>query len=253
MSCDYLSSRFSSGEEFAMRLFGRSREVIARCLLSICVACFSSHTYGQRSVTFPLLRHPGEIQADLYGSGTRGVILAHGGRFNKESWKKQAQAFANAGFLVLALRFRGDVSNPDGSPGSFGSHADNAADVLAAVSYLHRTGVTTISAVGASLGGDAVGDADAQSKPGDIARIVFLGSSGGSAPEKLTGRKLFIVARKDSSASGLRLPEISKNYQKAPQPKKLVILEGSAHAQYLFDTDQGPRLLNEILRFLSEP
>jgi pimeloyl-ACP methyl ester carboxylesterase len=181
------------------------------------------------------------------------VILAHGGAFNKESWKKQAQAFANAGFLVLAIRFRGDASNPDGSPGSFGSDADNAADVLAAVLYLHRTGAKTISAVGASLGGDAVGDADAQSKPGDIARIVFLGSSGGSAPEKLTGRKLFIVARKDSSASGLRLPEISKNYQKAPQPKKLVILEGSAHAQYLFDTDQGPRLLNEILRFFSEP
>lgn len=131
-----------------MPLIGRSREVIVRLLLSICIARFSSHTYGQRSVTFPLLRHPGEIQADLYGSGVRGVILAHGGRFNKESWKKQAQVFANAGFLVLAIRFRGDASNPDRSPGSFGSDADNAADVLAAVSYLHRAGVKTISAVG---------------------------------------------------------------------------------------------------------
>lgn len=236
-----------------MRLIGRSREVILRYLLSTCVACFSSHASGQRPVTFPLPGQPGEVQADLYGSGTRGVILAHGGRFNKESWKRQAQAFANAGFLVLAIRFRGDGSNPDGSPGSFGSTADNAADVLAAVSYLHRTGAQTVSAVGASLGGDAVGEADAQSQPGNIARIVFLGSSGGNAPEKLNGRKLFIVARNDRSGSGLRLPEISSNYEKAPGPKKLVILEGSAHAQYLFDTDQGPRLLNEILRFLSEP
>jgi hypothetical protein len=32
-----------------------------------------------------------------------------------------------------------------------------------------------------------------------------------------------------------------------------VILEGSAHAQFLFDTDQGTRLLNEIIRFLSTP
>lgn len=243
----------SSGEEFAMRLIGRSREVILRYLLSICVACFSSHAYGQRSVTFPLPGQRGEIQADLYGSGTRGVVLAHGGSFNKESWKKQAQALANAGFLVLAIRFRGDDPSPDGSPRSFGSTADNAADVLAAVSYLHRAGAKTVSAVGASLGGDAVGDADAQSKPGNIARIVLLGSSGGDAPEKLNGRKLFIVARNDSSASGPRLPRISSNYAKAPEPKKLVILEGSAHAQYLFDTDQGPRLLNEILRFLSEP
>jgi pimeloyl-ACP methyl ester carboxylesterase len=236
-----------------MRLIGRSREVILRYLLCICVACFSSHAYGQRPVTFPLQRGPAEIQADLYGSGTRAVILAHGGRFGKESWKKQAQAFANAGFLVLAIRFRGDRLNPDGSPGSFGSNADNAADVLAAVSYLHRIGAKTVSAVGGSMGGDAVGEADAESRPGTIARVVFLGSSGGSAPEKLNGRKLFIVARDDRSASGLRLPEISSNYKKAPQPKKMVILEGSAHAQFLFDTDQGPRLLNEILRFLSEP
>lgn len=70
-----------------MRLIG-SPEVILRYLLSICVVCLSSHAYGQRSVTFPLQGQPGEIQADLYGSGTRAVILAHGGRFGKESWKK---------------------------------------------------------------------------------------------------------------------------------------------------------------------
>jgi hypothetical protein len=29
-----------------------------------------------------------------------------------------------------------------------------------------------------------------------------------------------------------------------------VILEGSAHAQAIFATDQGPRLMREILRFL---
>ena len=237
-----------------MHSLGRKRERTLRYLLVICIACFAaSHTFGQRLVTFPLQGKPVEIQADLYGSGTRGVVLAHGGRFHKESWKKQAQALADAGFLVLAVRFRGDAFNPDGSPDSSGSTADNAADVLAAVSYLHRSGAKTVSAVGASLGGDAVGEADAQSKPGNIARIVLLGSSGGDHPEKLSGRKLFIVARDDRSGSGLRLPEISSNYEKTPQPKKLVILEGSAHAQYLFDTDQGPRLLSEVLRFHSAP
>jgi dienelactone hydrolase len=236
-----------------MPLWVKSHEVKLRYFLAICIACFTSHTYGQRLVTFPLPHQPVQIRADLYGSGTRGIILAHGGRFHKESWKKQAEALADSGFLVLAIGFRGDAFNPDGSPSSFGSTADNAADVLAAVSYLHRIGVKTVSAVGASMGGDAVGEADSRSKPGDIARIVLLASSGGNAPEKLNGRKLFIVARNDRSASGLRLPEISSSYQKTPQPKKLVVLEGSAHAQYLFDTDQGPRLLNEILRFLSVP
>lgn len=36
-------------------------------------------------------------------------------------------------------------------------------------------------------------------------------------------------------------------------PKELVILEGSAHAQFIFTTDQGERLMREILRFISAP
>jgi len=39
----------------------------------------------------------------------------------------------------------------------------------------------------------------------------------------------------------------------ATGPKELIILDGSAHAQFLFDTDQGEHLMREILRFLSEP
>ena len=38
-----------------------------------------------------------------------------------------------------------------------------------------------------------------------------------------------------------------------PEPKKLLVLEGSAHAQFIFSTDQGARLMQEMLRFLSEP
>ena len=49
----------------------------------------------------------GLIYADLYGKGDRGVVLAHGGRFTKESWQQQAQYLARAGFHVLAFDFRG--------------------------------------------------------------------------------------------------------------------------------------------------
>ena len=224
-----------------------------QCLVLLCMVCFTSGCYGQRLVSFPLLSQPGECRADVYGSGIRAVVLAHGGRFGKESWKKQAETLAKSGLLVLALGFRGDRLNPDGSPGSFGAYADNADDVMAAVAYLHGLGATTVSAVGASMGGDAIGDADTRSAPGTFARVVFLGSEGGEAPEKLTGRKLFIVARDDRSGSGLRLPGISSHYERAPQPKKLVLVEGSAHAQFLFDTDQGTRVLDAIVAFLSGP
>lgn len=224
----------------------------------LCVALLS-RAYGQRTVSFPFdggnpgANHGEPISADLYGRGSRGLILAHGGRFGKESWKKQAEVFANHGFLVLALAFRGDRSNPDGTPGSDGSDVENAEDVVAAVGYLHRIGAKTISAVGGSLGGYAVANADARSKPRIFDRIVIMGSPGGDAPEKLTGRKLFLVARNDTSGDGLRLPEISSSFARVPEPKRLVVVEGSAHAQFLFGTEQGPKVLDTILRFLTEP
>jgi dienelactone hydrolase len=200
-------------------------------------------------VTFPLVSGTAQVQGSLYGSGSRGIVLAHGGRFDEKSWKKQAEVFASRGFVVLAVRYRGDRINADGSPSAEGQYADNAADVLAAVAYLHRAGVKSVYAVGASLGGDAVGDADAMSAPGNIERMVFLGSEGGDAPEKLSGRKLFLVARDDRSADGLRLPGIRAHFARAPEPKKLVIIEGSAHAQYLFDTAEGARVMRGILKF----
>jgi pimeloyl-ACP methyl ester carboxylesterase len=191
------------------------------------------------------------LHADLYGKGDRAVVLAHGGRFTKESWRKQAKILADAGFRVLAIDFRGY-----GQSWELGTETEDwkhYPDVLAAVRYLHNAGAKSVSVVGASMGGDAAGDASAASNPGEIDRIVFLGSQGGDSPERMKGRKLFIVSRDDESGDGPRLPGITEHYRKAPDPKKLVILEGSAHAQFIFDTDQGPRLLQEILRFLSEP
>ncbi len=192
------------------------------------------------------------VQGDLYGSGSRGVILIHGGGRTKESWQPQAPGLADAGFVVLAINFRGDTVDEEGRVISIGSDEENGADIRAAAAYLRTRGVRSVSAVGASMGGSALGDADAQSKPGEFDRIVLLASSAGN-PASLKGRKLFIVARDDARQSGPRLPEIVDSYKKAPQPKELVILEGSAHAQNLFDTDQGPRLMSEILRFLKQP
>ena len=219
---------------------------------AVAVVAAASAAFGQRTVTFPQGDHSAEVQGDLYGSGSRGLILAHGGRFDAQSWKPQAEEFARKGFLVLAVRFRGDGLNADGSPDAEGSDAENADDVMAAVAYLHSIGVKRVYAIGGSLGGSAVGDSDAMSAPGSIERVVFLGSDGGDEPEKLRGRKLFIVARDDRGGEGLRLPGIEAHYKRAPEPKRLVIVGGSAHAQYLFGTDEGPRVMKEILGFFEE-
>jgi alpha/beta superfamily hydrolase len=192
----------------------------------------------------------GLIYANLYGKGDRGVVLAHGGRFTKESWEKQAQVLVKAGFRVLAIDFRGrgqSRGGPKTSPNDDGSRFD----VLAAVRYLRQNGAKTVSVVGASFGGWAAADASVEAKPGEIDRLVLLAHSPIAKPEQIKGRKLFILCRDDANDAGLRLPRIRAQYEKSPDPKELVILEGSAHAQFIFETDQGERLMAEILRFLS--
>jgi pimeloyl-ACP methyl ester carboxylesterase len=202
---------------------------------------------AQVHVSFPT-EDGGIIFADLYGKSERGVVLAHGGQFNKESWAKQARAIEAEGFKVLAFDFRGYGKSRSGTLGNDGY----ALDVLAAVRYLRGHGAKSVSVVGASFGGTAAAAASIQSKPGEIDRLVLLAAPA-DAPKKLTGRKLFIVARDDVSGSGLRLPKIRADFDKANEPKELIIVDGPAHAQFLFDTDQGPRVMREILRFLSAP
>jgi len=193
----------------------------------------------------------GLIYANLYGLGDRGVVLAHGGRFNKESWEKQAQELAKAGFRVLAFDFRGygDSRGP-GQEDIF--TAPLHLDVLAAVHYLHESGAKTVSAVGGSLGGGAAANA-AIAEPGQIDRLVLLGATPEGPPETLKVRKLYIMTRDDTSGDGPRLPGLRAHFDKAPEPKELIILDGSAHAQFIFGTEQGERVMREILRFLSAP
>jgi pimeloyl-ACP methyl ester carboxylesterase len=205
--------------------------------------------YAQKTVSFPT-EDGGEIYADIYGKGTKAVVLVHGGQFNKGSWQKQALMLTDAGFLVLALDLRG-YGKSHGPGDSDPMDAPLQLDVLAAVRYLHKTGAKSVSIIGGSMGGGAAADASIASQPGEIDRLVLLGASPNGAAEKIKSPILFIVARNDTSGDGLRLPEIQKQYERAPQPKELIILDGSAHAQFLFQTNQADRVMKEILRFLS--
>ncbi len=191
----------------------------------------------------------GVVYADVYGAGERVVLLAHGGRFTKESWAKQAPVLVKAGFEVMAIDFRGR-GRSNGPGGMEASDEQLEMDVMAAVRYLHAHGAKSVSIVGGSMGGAAAGDASIMSNPGEIDRIVMLGAAPNLPADKLKSPALFIVARNDTSGDGPRLPGIQKQFDKAPEPKKLVVLEGSAHAQYLFDTEQGERVMREMLAWL---
>ena len=177
-------------------------------------------------------------------------MLGHGGRFNKESWADQARTLAGAGFRVVAIDLRG-YGNSHGPGDSDIFTAPLHLDVLAAVSYLRKSGAKSISLVGASLGGSGAARAMIEAPAGEIDRLVLLASLPDIAPEKLKGHTLFIVARDDADGAGPRLPRVRAQYEKAPEPKRLLVVNGSAHAQFLFATDQGSGVVGEILRFLT--
>ena len=192
----------------------------------------------------------GVVHANVYGKGKRGIVLAHGGLLTKESWAKQAQILAAAGFRVIAIDFRGfGESRVAGQTDS--DTAPHHLDVLAAVRYLRKAGARTVSLVGGSFGGVAAARITADLKPGEIDRLVLLAAQPDVPPEKLPGPKLFIVARDDANSAGLRLPGIRAYYEKALESKQWMTIDGDSHAQFIFQTDQGDRVMAAILRFLT--
>ena len=189
-----------------------------------------------REVSFPTSDH-GRIFASLYGVGDHSVVLAHGAVFDKESWAAQSELLVAKGFRVLAIDFRGYGKSQAGSQ-------QNALhlDVLAAVRYLREHGAKRISVVGGSMGGGAAARAAVEAKEGDIDQLILLAHAPIRRPQDLKGDKLFIV----SDGDGLRR-SVQQQYEAAPEPKRLVVLPGHAHAQHIFKTGRAGELMKLIV------
>src|SRR4029077_4157638 len=98
---------------------------------AMAVLVLAGLTSAQEHVSFPT-QDGWIIHGDLYGTGDRAIVLAHGGRFNKSSWEKQALVLVKAGFRALAIDLRGFGLSKDG-PQSARSDFGSPLDVLAAV------------------------------------------------------------------------------------------------------------------------
>ena len=227
---------------------------VLACGLLTAVSAWPGELSAQQPLSIPA-PNGGVIRADSYGAGVHGVVLAHGGRFDKSSWEEQGRTLAEAGFRAVAIDFRAAIQSRAGQESAcLYDAACLAVDVLAAVRYLRREGARSVSVVGGSLGGGATAQASVEAAEGEIDRVVLLAHMPIETPERIKGRTLFIVSRGDTGSGGIpRLVGIRDQYERAPDPKELVILEGAAHAQFIFETPEGDRLMREILRFLSAP
>lgn len=225
-----------------------SRHGVAIAALFAAIAA-GSGCAGPRATQ--LLTFPADdgVAVNAYGYGraaSHGVVLVPGGHGVGETWEPQARQLARAGFRVLALDYRGLGRSSDGPQDEENVYRD----VLAAVRRLRTEGAAEVSVVGASAGGSWAGQA-ALVAPGEIDRLVFLASAP-DRPEDLGGRKLYIVADNDRDGSGrIRLDDIHVSFERTPHPKQLAVVDGAAHAQFLFLTPQGDRVMDEIERFLA--
>jgi pimeloyl-ACP methyl ester carboxylesterase len=154
---------------------------------------------------------------------------------------------------VLSIDFRaGEMLRAGSETACLYDPSCLAVDVLAAVRFARASGSTRASAVGGSLGAGGVAQAAVEAEPGEIEGVVLIAGMSIQNPERMQGRKLFVVTRLDPGPGGRpRLADVRAQFDRAPAPKELLVLEGEAHAQFIFGTEQGERLMGEILRFLA--
>lgn len=230
-----------------MQELGRDSRAISRTLSSLLVAAILSTgglagAVDSTEIVFPTPDN-GEIHGLLYGSGDHAVVLAHGKVFDKESWAPLAPRLAEAGLRVLAIDFRGYGKSTAGTDGE-----KLFLDIIAAMSYLRRSGAERISIVGASMGGGVAARAAVLVEPGEIDRLVLLAPSAIPKTEQMHVNQLvYITAEGDPSVERTR-----DQFRRAPQPKRLEILPGQAHAQHIFKTEQSEALVELIVAALTE-
>lgn len=164
----------------------------------------------------------GATEALVWGDGNRGVVLSHGAAYDAASWSTQAEKIAEVGATVLAVE---DTS---------------AESIQAASDYLkNERGAQSVSLIGASAGSAGVLDVGSQN-PGGLAQIILLSGTG-----EVSGLGDFPKLFTASEGEGLA-EQVRQMAQEAPGNAKSLIVKGDAHAQAIFDSPQGDRLLEKI-------
>lgn len=162
-----------------------------------------------------------------WGDGDYGVVLAHGAAFDAASWEDQATAIAEQGATVVAVE---DIS-PEA--------------IAAAVQDLQDDGHPNVALVGGSAGADAILSLAAE-QPDLPDQLVLL--SPNTVVEGLGDEPKLFIASEDEPGADIpqRLLDVAPG-----DDNEMLLVPGSAHAQNVFDTDQGDMVLDAMLERLA--
>ena len=191
------------------------------------------------------------LQAELYGDvpADRVAILVHGQNWDASGWRTVAPRLVACGVAALAVNLRGYGS----SSGKTNRYRPNApwtpvTDLRAAKAALRERGAREIALVGASMGGSAV---LASSFEKDVECVVAVSAPVAAVPEelakKITGRKLFVCADRDSLRAA---PNVFQCFTDASSPKTLVFFGGREHSRAMFAAAYGEEAVSAIVEFV---
>jgi len=183
------------------------------------------------------------IFANFQQRGTHAVLLAHGAIFNKESWGDFEQKMLDENFTVLAIDFRGYNKSTQGDrPQALYE------DILAGIAFLAgQPQIKKVTVLGASMGGAAAAKASVYSKSKMIDQLILLSPARIYKPELLKGRLLFIASKGE-----YLVEKLLSAFSRSPNPKELLLIEGKAHAQHIFNSTETEVLTSSIIKFLKK-
>lgn len=162
--------------------------------------------------------------AVLWGEGERGVVLAHGAAYDAASWEPQGQTMGENGAAALAV----EETSPS--------------NLRTAIRYLKEEGgVESVTLIGASAGARPVLEVGGED-PEKIDQLILL-SGIGDVSDLGEYPKLFVASEGEGIAGRVR-----QMADEAPgERNEALILPGDAHAQAIFQTEEGERLMQVIL------
>jgi dienelactone hydrolase len=216
------------------------------------VACSSEDEdlSGSRAVSFEATDGV-RLEGRLFGDGSAAVVLSHMRPSDQTSWFRFAGRLADAGYLVLTYNSRGYC------PGGGGGCSEGETvigelwrDVLGAIAFVRDRGATSVSLVGASMGGTSSLVA-AANEDVDVRAVVTLSApvaieglvTDGPMLSRVTAAKLFIAGVGDATAAA----DAQTLYERSPPPKRVEIVPSDDHGTDLLSGGQG-----EVVRRLIE-
>ena len=189
-----------------------------------------------------------DISGNIFGSGSKWVILSHMFPTEQTSWFDFADYLADNGYIVLTYDFRGY-----GKSGGSKDISQIYKDLEAAVDFIRQYDIEKMFFIGASMGGTAsIIVASKEETDGLVtisAPVEFKGLSTTGKVEKVKCPKLIIASKGDIPAAD----SADSLFKKFPKPKDIKIFDGSAHGTFIFDEEpeNGKVLKQLIIDFLN--